>query len=150
MNNMDILNHRTAKLALAMTLGLATINSQADIYVDSIAEQISGITDAMSSEGWVMESIVMSKLNENSEDSWNFIPTQGQRYRLVAVCDQDCPDIDLFIYDSRENLVDSDEQEDAMPVATISNADGNIYDYTVKMYSCTSEPCYYALGIYYQ
>ena len=147
---MDKLNHPTAKLALAMTLGLATVSSQADIYVDSIAEQISGVTDAMSEEGWVMESIVMSKLNENSEDTWSFVPVRGQRYRLVAVCDQDCPDIDLFIYDSHENLVDSDEEEDAYPVATISSADGNSYDYTVKMYSCTAEPCYYALGIYYQ
>ena len=147
---MNVGNHRTAKLALGMTLSLATINSQADIYVDSIAEQISGVTDAMSEEGWTMDSIVMSKLNENSEDTWSFVPNRGQRYRLVAVCDQDCPDIDLFIYDSRENLVDSDEEEDAYPVATISSADGNNYDYTVKMYSCSAEPCYYALGIYYQ
>lgn len=147
---MKSLKYGSVKLALGITVGLATAVTHADIYVDSIAEQISGVTDSMSEEGWTMESIVMSKLNENSDDTWSFVPTRGQRYRLVAVCDQDCPDIDLFIYDHRDNLVDSDEEEDAFPVVTLPSANGNSYDYTVKMYSCSAEPCYYALGIYTQ
>jgi hypothetical protein len=37
---------------------------------------------------------------------------------VYAVCDQDCSDLDLFLYDEMDTLVASDDQIDAAPIVT--------------------------------
>ncbi|MGD1897265.1 MAG: hypothetical protein ACFB16_09990 [Phormidesmis sp.] len=40
---------------------------------------------------------------------------------IFARCDEDCSDIDLFLYDDRGTLVDSDDAVDAFPIVTAPN-----------------------------
>ena len=37
---------------------------------------------------------------------------------IYAICDEDCQDLDLFLYDINGTLVDADEALDAFPIVT--------------------------------
>ena len=59
---------------------------------------------------------------------------------VSAICDDDCYDIDLFLYDAETgDLVDSDTMEDAVPVV-IAPYEGNFW-IEVMMVGCSLEPC---------
>ncbi|PZO35304.1 MAG: hypothetical protein DCF17_18895 [Shackletoniella antarctica] len=59
---------------------------------------------------------------------------------VYAVCDDDCSDLDLFLYDAETgDLVASDTLEDAIPVV-IAPYEGNFL-IEVVMAGCSLEPC---------
>lgn len=72
----------------------------------------------------------------------------GQSYAFVAVCDDDCDDIDLAIYDTEGQRAAVDEDESA--VAAVSYRPDTTGDHTLRvlMYSCNSEPCGYGMKAY--
>ena len=56
--------------------------------------------------------------------------------------------MDMAIYDPSGNLVDEDVEADANPVLEINGARKGRYRIEVRMYQCTTEPCYYAMGLF--
>jgi hypothetical protein len=56
---------------------------------------------------------------------------------VYAVCDEDCSDLDMFLYDEMDTLVDADEQPDAFPIVT-APYDGT-FSIFVSMPSCGHE-----------
>ncbi len=72
----------------------------------------------------------------------------GTRYQLVGVCDNDCSDLDLRLYDSRGRMVAEDVLTDDTPVLSVTPRFGGTYTVRVIMTSCSSDPCRYGLGVY--
>ena len=65
---------------------------------------------------------------------------------IAGVCDNDCTDIDLRLYDSNENLVDEDVLEDDVPVVTITPDRDGQYAIEGIMYECETEFCFIGLS----
>jgi hypothetical protein len=68
-----------------------------------------------------------------------------QSSQLVALCDGDCSDIDLVLYDDDGDKVDEDTQLDDYPVVSVSPSKNAVYTLVVRMAGCSSEPCRYAV-----
>jgi hypothetical protein len=116
-------------------------------------EQVMGILEAFSSvaedegyaptgDDWV------SALDEGESEDQLVKLGGGADYALVAVCDEDCGDMDLAIYDPMGDLVAEDTETDAVPVLEIHGARSGEYRVEVRMYQCSSEPCFYAMGLF--
>ena len=78
----------------------------------------------------------------------------GDGHLFVAVCDQDCADIDLFLYDPAGVLVDSDSSVQAYPEFPTANAEiyfdaaaSGTYRLDVKIYGCRASTCYYGVDV---
>lgn len=82
--------------------------------------------------------------------TWN-VPAQlqvGVDYRVIGVCDRDCGDLDLVLYDANGGALTQDTTTTSQPVlAMVPGYTGN-YAIQVQMYNCTVAPCYYALALY--
>jgi len=72
----------------------------------------------------------------------------GTTYALIGVCDQDCTDIDLRLYDSDGDEVDSDLKTDDKPIVQIAPRVTGEYRVKVTMASCSTSPCFYGVGVY--
>lgn len=70
---------------------------------------------------------------------------QGREYLFVGACDQDCTDIDLFLYDADNELVASQEEVTDVPMLTHTIAASGEHTLRVRMYACSIEPC--AFGV---
>lgn len=62
-------------------------------------------------------------------------------YQFTALCDEDCSDVDLRIYDDNGNLVDSDIATDDLPVVSISPRWSAKFKVVATMIKCSREPC---------
>lgn len=79
------------------------------------------------------------------------VPAQlylGYDYRVLGVCDADCGDLDLVLYDSAGREVHRDTTTSNQPVVAVQPAYNDNFTIQVQMYNCVRAPCYYALALY--
>lgn len=72
----------------------------------------------------------------------------GTAYTISAVCDEDCDDLDIRLYDQNGNLVDSDTDADSIPVVEVSPRWTGRFKLRVTMCDCDVEPCKIGIGIF--
>lgn len=72
----------------------------------------------------------------------------GGDYRIIGVCDQDCADMDLILYDENNNVVSQDNLQDATPIVSVAPNWTGPFTVQAVMHNCTVQPCYYALVLY--
>ncbi|MET0183015.1 MAG: toll/interleukin-1 receptor domain-containing protein [Caulobacterales bacterium] len=72
----------------------------------------------------------------------------GYEYRIVAVCDRDCTDIDLRLFDENNVEVATDVAVDDNPIVQVSPRWTGAFSLKVVMASCSVAPCYFAAQLY--
>jgi len=72
----------------------------------------------------------------------------GHAYALIGVCDNDCSDLDMRLYDRDGDEVAADVENDDTPVVTVTPSRSATYTVRAIMANCTSEPCRYGIGVY--
>jgi hypothetical protein len=72
----------------------------------------------------------------------------GGDYRIIGVCDNDCGDLDLILYDQANAPVSQDQAVDATPVVAAAPQTSGAYTVQAVMHQCAVQPCYYALVLY--
>ena len=72
----------------------------------------------------------------------------GVAYQIIGVCDNDCSDFDLRIYDARGNMIDEDVLTDDTPVLSVTPRVTGTYTVRAIMTTCSSQPCRYGIGVY--
>ena len=115
---------------------------------DIVRDQLSSFTERLEGEGYPMVYLTRcGSLDEGASRSHEVALYGGVTYRIFAVCDGDCPDLDLKLYDANGNLVDDDTLDDYVPVVSVAPTKSGSYHAEVLMYDCDVEPCYYALRV---
>lgn len=84
-------------------------------------------------------------LNQGGESSVVLTLDGLRSYRITAACDQDCSDVDLYLYDEYDNLIDSDEEYDDYPLVSVTPKRRGRFTAVVRMASCDQQPCYYGV-----
>jgi hypothetical protein len=69
------------------------------------------------------------------------------RHRLVAVCDGDCTDIDLFVFQGTRSM-GSDDRVSSVAMVEVNAAYRGTYRIDVRVAACSVEPCFYAVRLY--
>ncbi len=70
-------------------------------------------------------------------------------YRLVGVCDQQCSDMDMKLYNGSGALVDEDTSNDDIPLVDVSPRSSGSYTMKVTMADCSNATygCYYGVTL---
>lgn len=82
--------------------------------------------------------------------TWN-VPAQlaiGYDYRILGVCDRDCSDLDLVLYDAAGAPLLQDTAVSSQPIIAVAPGYTGNYTVQVQMYRCSVAPCYYAVALY--
>mgnify|MGYP001802628317 CR=1 FL=1 len=90
----------------------------------------------------------LDSLDRGNADYLNINLLSGNSYTILGVCDEDCGDMDLKLYDENGNLIDSDTIYDDTPVVNVTPNWSGRFQVKVTMPSCTNSPCYYGVGVW--
>jgi hypothetical protein len=74
-----------------------------------------------------------NRLDEYWKDDISCNLRAGTSYGIVGVCDRDCRDLDIALYDSRGNRIASDLGDDDIPAITINPSRSGTYQVKVDM-----------------
>ena len=90
------------------------------------------------------------QLRQGQEETVTLDLDAGVSYMMVAQCDRDCSDIDLWLYDENGNLIDEDVLVDDTPIVNVTPRRSARFSLRARMISCSVQPCYYGIGVYAQ
>ena len=135
-------------LLAAAFLVTLTPTAQAQ-YTAQVRRQLDAAGSTLSREGYSRShDYEIDNLDDDAEDSFTLTLTQGREYAIVGACDNDCSDIDFWLYDENDNLVDSDTSTDDIPIVRVTPRWTGTFRIRVKMFACSAEPCYYGIGVF--
>jgi hypothetical protein len=111
---------------------------------ETMEERMQIFRDEMINEGFAeMGGTQRGSLNQDQEIRFPVELTAGMDYEMFGVCDNDCDDMDLVIFDPSGAEVDSDVLSDAVPMVAFVPEESGAYRVAAIMVSCTLEPCGY-------
>ncbi|WP_199330935.1 MULTISPECIES: hypothetical protein [unclassified Calothrix] len=90
----------------------------------------------------------VDQLSSNQGDYITLNLRRGVDYAILGVCDQDCRDIDLRLYDEDGNLIDSDTGYDDYPAVRVRPRWSGKFQIKVTMAKCRANYCYYGIGAF--
>lgn len=135
-------------LAVAMLLVPVAAAAQ-NQWQQVVHSQVSSHGDFLSNRGYTLSGDVFDgNLKDHYYEDLTIKLQPGTSYAFLGVCDQDCHDIDLRLYDPDGDVVSSDVGTDDWPVVSFSPSATGTYTLRVEMARCDKDPCYYGIGVY--
>ena len=135
-------------LVAAALLAPAAATAQ-NQWQQTVRNQVGQHGDFLSERGYTMSGNVYDgSLNAGAIEDLTITLQPGTAYAFMGVCDEDCQDIDLRLYDPDGNEVASDVRTDDWPIVTATPRFKGTYRVRVVMASCSRNPCYYGIGVF--
>jgi hypothetical protein len=92
--------------------------------------------------------MAVGALEQDAAKQFRFEFLGYREYLVKGICDGDCDDVDIYVYDRCDNLVDNDTLPDADPMVSLGPGVDGSHKIRVTMPACRVEPCYYAVQVF--
>lgn len=138
----------TFGLLAGASLLVPTIAIAGSRYQDQIRAQLVMAARALGMGNYQYQDSHIDRLDDNGEERLHFTLQKGMTYAIVGVCDEDCSDIDLELYDENGNSISADYSSDDYPIVEVTPAWTGQFSLDVDMYSCSADYCYYGVSIF--
>jgi hypothetical protein len=135
-------------LAAAGAASFATPAHAQDQWAQQIQRLFDKADEQMQSRGYHADSPVrQGSLRASGSERITLHITGGGKTQIMGLCDTDCSDIDLILYDNAGNILSKDTEADDVPIV---ERDGGAADLQleVRMVKCKTDPCRYGVRAY--
>lgn len=128
---------------------VATAAQAQDRYEEVVRSELRRVGQTSENSGYHLTTdIFMGRLDDDATTNQNVSLEAGQDYAIWGVCDQDCSDIDLTLYDDDGNQIDQDIQTDDKPLVRVTPRRSGRFRIKVSMANCSANPCRYGVGVW--
>jgi hypothetical protein len=115
----------------------------------TVRNQVSEHDSFLSQRGYSLSGDVYDgSLNDDEYQILTITVRPGTSYAFMGVCDDDCHDIDLRLYDPDGDEVATDVSTDDWPIVSVTPRFKGTYQVKVVMATCSRNPCYYGIGVF--
>jgi len=73
---------------------------------------------------------------------------QGIDYAILGVCDKDCIDMNLELYDENNNRLDFDYKPDNKPLVKVAPKQTGVFQVKITIPRCKASRCNYGIGVF--
>jgi hypothetical protein len=112
--------------------------------------QLDSAVTVMRGEGFALQGGFLTGSLANGAREALTLNLAAGSHVVMAVCDEDCSDLDLQLADAAGNEVGSDYELDDVPMVAAEVSRAGRYRLTVSMASCSIEPCAYGVAVFKQ
>lgn len=133
-------------LGAVLAAPLAAQQSRWDAQVD---DQMNRAGQVLAEKGFSKDQSIRSgSLREGESEVVTLELRAGKTYALIGVCDNDCGDLDLHLYDASDNEIGSDTQTHDAPLVHVTPRETGTYRLKLVMTACKTSPCFYGVGVF--
>ncbi|HVY84370.1 MAG TPA: hypothetical protein VG943_04500 [Caulobacterales bacterium] len=137
-----------AAAGLLVLLGVASAQVP-DPFARQLAQQLAHVEQLVRDQGYSRAAGPFAGgLVQRQSRRFPVTLRAGTDYRFVGVCDSNCHDLDLRLYDSNNQLIAEDTMTDDVPVLHVVPRATGVHSMEVSMYRCAGANCYYAVNVY--
>ncbi|MEQ1709059.1 MAG: hypothetical protein ABL864_12095 [Terricaulis sp.] len=143
-----------AKLAAAAALAALVLAAPAsaqvpDPFARELAQKLSYAEQILGEDGYSRAAGPFAGgLAQGAARRFPLTLRAGQDYRIVGVCDQNCGDVALRLYDPDDALIARDVPEGGVPVMHVRPAFTGSHMVEVATPRCGGAQCWYAVNVY--
>lgn len=129
--------------------GLGLFSSSVDRFERQVREQLSSAAQKLGKSGFALtHTIHTGELQQNGDENVAVELDRGRAYLIVGVCDNDCKDVDLRLFNAAGKEVDKDVERDDYPAVAVDASRTEKYTVRASMAACTASPCRYGFGVF--
>ena len=141
------MNRVAVAVAIALTFVAPSAQAQSNQWRGQVEGYLKRASQTLSDRGYDQtHDTQIGSLRDDENESFSLTLRSGTSYALVGVCDNDCSDLDLVLYDADGDQVDSDVQTDDVPIVQVTPRETMRYRVKVLMPTCKTNPCWYGIG----
>jgi hypothetical protein len=115
---------------------------------DQVNRQLRDIQNILGDRYTRSHQIEYDDLRNGENETYTLSLDSGNSYKIIAVCDGDCGDLDLVLRDNNRNLIDSDIEADDRPIVSVTPRYTGRFRLEVRMANCKVNPCRFGIVIY--
>lgn len=135
--------------ALLLISALAATPAAQDQFVRQVRAQLDKVGQNLAKQGFELTTqIHTGELDDERNEEVSVRLRAGVRYAIVGVCDADCDDLDIVLYNASGREVAADTGDDDVPVVEIQPEQDGTFMARAVMASCNANPCHYGLGLF--
>ena len=144
---------RTARATLILLALTGAGSVLATSYADQVVDNLQSRYDYWRNrgDGWTRLPDLRDTglLREGANGTVTYTLVKGNTYKIVGACDNDCSDIDFVLRDDGSNLIDSDAENDDIPVVEVSPIRTGTFTLKTSMQKCSnSVGCDYGVDVF--
>lgn len=148
-SNKQIKNLTAAAVFAVLALASTIVRADDRPYIYEVRNQLLERAEIAGLGGYTLtHKPSIDTLREGRSHYININLRAGMSYGIVGVCDSDCQDLDISLYDHRGKLIASDLQDDDIPVISLNPSRSGRYQIQVDMANCNANTCYYGVGLF--
>ena len=136
-------------LLLMAALAPATVSAQTDKWQRQTADALRRAGPLLADQGYA--AAVPSRfgmLSTDDSEQLTIPMAAGRSYAIIAVCDEDCGNLDLVLSRSSRQEVASDRDGGNVPIVKVTTTLAGDYGLKVIMTACRLGPCRYGIAVY--
>jgi hypothetical protein len=132
----------------AAALVPSAVRAQADAWEGQVRRLLDEGGKTFRDRGYSLtHSPTIGSLGKGRDQSLEVQLESGKQYVFFGVCDTDCSDLDMALYDGG-TMLGQDVETDDVPIVTHTPTRSGTFQLKVSMVTCTNEPCRYGVGVY--
>jgi len=145
-------DHRAAPRAILAALlgGLAVAPAAAQTrWEEQVHQQLRVISTDVAPQGWrYAGSPFTGQLGLGERETLRIALREGTSYALVALCDEDCRDLEVTVLGENDAVVARSAGWSDRPLLEVQPPATGKYRIVVTMAHCSSGPCAYGVGVF--
>lgn len=144
-----MISPRRLLLVLVAAIFATPVTAQTNAFEEQVALQM-GVAEAFANSVGFEKTheVIFSSLDDGESETFTIDVDGGKDYRMIALCDEDCDDIDIYLENVNGDVLDEDTSLNDAPIVSLTSKGESRYRLRVRMYSCSLEPCYFAIGVF--
>ncbi|MEM9300995.1 MAG: hypothetical protein AAGE01_02735 [Pseudomonadota bacterium] len=134
---------------MLLSLGLAASAQAQTVWEEQVSDQIDAASREFRNAGFnKISKTFIDSLDESDSEAYTLELSDFYEYIAIGVCDEDCSDLDLVIYDDDGDRIAEDVEIDDVPIISGQPDYAGVYYLEVQMIDCDVEPCSYGVTLY--
>jgi hypothetical protein len=131
------------------SFGLGLFSASVDRFERQVREQLAQAAQKLGKSGFELtHKIYTGELRQNQDENVSVELDRGRGYVIVGVCDNDCKDVDLRLFNAAGREVDKDVERDDYPAVAVDVNRTEKYTVRASMAACSASPCRYGFGVF--
>ena len=142
---------RAAFVAVLACLANASASAQTGDYRQQLDQQLQKSRELFQQQGYsIAAGPFTGALPVGGKERFTLPVENGVSYKILGVCDNDCQDVDLRVFNMNGQNIGEDVTDDDIPIVELQPTGTGTVQLEANMIKCTSTPCYHAVEVYWK
>lgn len=142
---------RAAFIAVLACFAATSASAQSSDYRQQLDQQLQKSRELFQGQGYsIAAGPFTGALQAGGKERFTLPVESGVSYKILGICDNDCSDVDLRLFNMNGQNIGEDVTDDDVPIVELQPTGTGTLQLEAHMVTCSNAPCYHAVEVYWK